>query len=195
MNGKLILENGQSFIGKLFGHIDDTISGEIVFQTGMVGYPESLTDPSYKEQLLVYTYPIIGNYGVPMIQNNKHGISTVFESDHIHVNALIVGEIIHDDKHSHWQADKSLNQWLKDEKVVGLSGIDTRELTKIIREHGTMKAKIVVSRNPVDENNPTDEKIEYVAQHLVKKVSTKKYSLFVCVSCRSSTAAAPPHRG
>jgi len=173
MNGKLILENGQSFIGKLFGHIDDTISGEIVFQTGMVGYPESLTDPSYKEQLLVYTYPIIGNYGVPMIQNNKHGISTVFESDHIHVNALIVGEIIHDDKHSHWQADKSLNQWLKDEKVVGLSGIDTRELTKIIREHGTMKAKIVVSRNPVDENNPTDEKIEYVAQHLVKKVSTK----------------------
>lgn len=162
MKGALILENGKTFQGKLFGYLDKKeISGEIVFQTGMVGYNESLTDPSYEEQILVYTYPLIGNYGVPKEEKNKFGISTNFESNRIHVNALVVQEIV--DKYSHYQSTKSLSKWLEEEKVVGISGIDTRELTKIIRENGTMKAKIVKG---FSEN----VKIDYQAKNLVKKV-------------------------
>ena len=140
VNGYLILENGKFFKGTLFGYTDiksqsnnsdKSICGEIVFQTGMVGYTESLTDPSYKEQILVYTYPIIGNYGIPKNSFDEYGLSKVFESDRIHVNALVVQEIV--DKHSHWQSERSLSEWLEKEHVTGISGIDTRELTKIIR--------------------------------------------------------------
>jgi carbamoyl-phosphate synthase/aspartate carbamoyltransferase len=168
--GYLILENGQYFKGTLFGYINGKemgICGEIVFQTGMVGYTESLTDPSYKEQILVYTYPIIGNYGVPKNAFDEYGLSTAFESDRIHVNALVVQEIV--DKHSHWKSDRSLSEWLEKEHVIGISGIDTRELTKIIREHGTMKARIVNASTISD--SVIRKPIESEAVNLVKKVS------------------------
>lgn len=165
--GYLILENGQYFRGKLFGYTntDTNICGEIVFQTGMVGYTESLTDPSYKEQILVYTYPIIGNYGIPKNSFDEYGLSKVFESDRIHVNAIVVQEIV--DKYSHWESEISLSEWLEKERVVGISGIDTRELTKIIRDHGTMKARIVTTITDTIIKKP----IEYEAINLVKKVS------------------------
>ena len=163
MIGKLVLENGNTFKGKLFGYIPDGgISGEVVFQTGMTGYVETLTDPSYKEQILVFTYPIIGNYGVPKENKGLFKMSESFESNSIHTSAIVVQEIV--DKYSHWESAKSMDEWLKENKVTGISGIDTRELTKIIREFGSMKGKIV-------RFNDNDKTIVYEAKGLVGKVS------------------------
>lgn len=136
---KLILENGVEFHGFSFGY-QDIAHGEVVFSTAMVGYPESLTDPSYSGQILCVTYPLIGNYGVPA-NIRENGISKYFESDKIHVRALIISD--YSFNYSHWSAVKSLDQWLKEEKIPGLFGIDTRELTKILRENGAMLGKIV----------------------------------------------------
>jgi len=127
-SAKLVLEDGSEFFGKSFGYNGKT-DGEVVFNTGMVGYPESLTDPSYTGQILVCTYPLIGSYGVPSDKNS-------YESDGIKVRGLIVSEYI--DEYSHWQADMSLGEWLKKEKVPAILGIDTRTLTKKLRTHGVM---------------------------------------------------------
>jgi carbamoyl-phosphate synthase small subunit len=178
IRGTLILENGIKFNGNLFGYTEqNNINGDIVFQTGMVGYIKALTDPSYKEQFLVFTYPIMGNYGVPKDDINFYGYSNVFESNNVHPNAIIVQENV--EKYSHWNADKSLNKWLNENKVVGISGIDTRQLTKIIREYGTMKAKIVRD----DEGNEEDgeEIIDYIGKGLVSKVTKNvvcNYSMY-----------------
>lgn len=136
---KLVLENGLEFQGYSFGY-ENTAGGEVVFSTAMVGYPESLTDPSYSGQILCITYPSIGNYGV-MNDCLDNGISKYFESDKIHVKALVISDYSFD--YSHWNAAKSLDQWLKEEKVPGLFGIDTRALTKVLREEGAMLGKIV----------------------------------------------------
>lgn len=111
-----------------------------VFQTGMVGYPESLTDPSYHSQILVLTYPLIGNYGIPKLTNDAYGLPEKFESRRVWPVALVVGEYCNTP--SHWQAAMTLHDWLKENGVPGLAGIDTRELTKTIRERGTMKGRI-----------------------------------------------------
>lgn len=152
---KLILKNGLEFQGYSFGYEAGT-AGEVVFSTAMVGYPESLTDPSYSGQILCVTYPLIGNYGVPD-NLNKDGISYNFESDKIYVRALIVSDYSFD--FSHWNAVKSLDQWLKEEKIPGLFGIDTRELTKILREEGSMLGKIVIDgeRDDAPFENPNLE--------------------------------------
>ena len=154
--GKLVLENGREFKGKLFGDVgkDKGIRAEIVFQTGMVGYPEALTDPSYCSQILVLTYPMIGNYGIPNDEVDENGLSKRFESDKVHISGLVVGE--YNEKYSHWTGEKSLGDWLAKYGVVGLSGIDTRELTKILREEGTMMGKIVVG---VDESGNDVEEV------------------------------------
>lgn len=107
----------------------------------MVGYPESLTDPSYSGQILCVSYPLIGNYGIPSDQKDEYGLCTTFESEKIHVRGLVITD--YSEKYSHWDAVKSLDQWLKEEKVPGISGIDTRELTKMLREEGAMLGKIV----------------------------------------------------
>ena len=147
----LILEDGTTFEGKSFGHEAST-AGEVVFNTAMTGYPESLTDPSYEGQILVTTYPILGNYGVPP-HREKNDVSEYYESDHIH---------------SHWQADRSLAQWLEEEKIPGVYGIDTRALTKHLREHGSMLGKIVVEgAEDCDFYDPNKE-------NLVGKVSCKE---------------------
>ena len=125
-HGKLILKTGNEFIGHSFG-AETNVEGEIVFQTGMVGYPEALTDPSYRGQILVLTYPLIGNYGVPSEKE--------LESKRIQVSGLIISQ--YDDNYQHWNALQSLAQWLKKYNVPGLCDIDTRELTKIIRESST----------------------------------------------------------
>lgn len=112
-----------------------------VFSTGMTGYVESLTDPSYKCQILVLTYPLIGNYGVPNHTNDdEYGLPRFFESNRIHASGLIVSEYC--EQYSHWNASRSLADWLVESKVPGIHGIDTRQLTKILREKGSMLAKV-----------------------------------------------------
>lgn len=137
----LFLEDGSRFSGRLLG-CPISVSGEVVFQTGMVGYPESLTDPSYKSQILVLTYPLIGNYGIPDNKKDEYGLPFWFESFKIHVSALIVGELTSD--HSHWSAVRSLADWLQEQGIPAITGIDTRALTKRIREKGTLLGKVIL---------------------------------------------------
>lgn len=148
---QLILDDGTVFEGKSFGS-EKAAAGEVVFNTAMVGYPESLTDPSYLGQILVVTFPLVGNYGVPD-NTFTNGISDFYESEKIQVNGLIISDYSHE--YSHWNAKKSLGEWLKENDVPGIYGIDTRELTKILREKGSMKGKIVFKdANEIDFYDP-----------------------------------------
>ena len=140
LGATLKLENGMVFKGYSFGY-DGPCDGEVVFSTSMVGYPESLTDPSYSGQILCMTYPLIGNYGVPADGDDQYGISRNFESDRIHVRGLVISD--YSFCYSHWKATRSLDEWLKSQKIPGIYGIDTRELTKVLREHGSMLGIIV----------------------------------------------------
>jgi carbamoyl-phosphate synthase large subunit len=160
----LILENGTFFSGYSFGY-EAPAAGEVVFNTAMVGYPESLTDPSYAGQILTVTYPLVGNYGVP---ENRiiNGLSEFYESEKIQVSGLIISEYSHE--YSHWNASKSLGEWLKEHHIPGIYGIDTRALTKLIREQGSMKGKIVF--DSPDEIDFVDPSLE----NLVAKVSCKE---------------------
>ncbi|KAF6723169.1 CAD protein [Oryzias melastigma] len=167
----LVLEDGTRFSGRLFG-ANVSVSGEVVFQTGMVGYPEALTDPSYRCQLLTLTYPLVGNYGVPADEDGEFGLSRWFESYKIQAAALIIGEL--SENPSHWSAVKSLDEWLKEHGVPGLQGVDTRRLTKKIRERGTMLGKLVVDGTPEDDvpfDNPDE-------RNLVQEVSMKEPKVF-----------------
>ncbi|MCD6237447.1 MAG: glutamine-hydrolyzing carbamoyl-phosphate synthase small subunit [Thermoplasmata archaeon] len=161
---RLILEDGTVFEGYSFGSIR-AVSGEVVFNTGMIGYPESLTDPSYRGQILVLTYPLIGNYGVPG-KEKEDGLSKYFESDRIQVRGLIIAN--DSEEYSHWNAKKSLSEWMKEHNVPGIYNIDTRELTKKLREKGTMLGKIVYN----DEDNVKLE--DPNKRNLVAEVSIKK---------------------
>lgn len=152
---KLILEDGTEFIGKSFGS-EKSIAGEVVFYTAMVGYPESLTDPSYTGQILVSTFPMIGNYGVPK-DTQTEGIHDFYESSKIHVSGFIISD--YSVEHSHWNAMKSLGDWLKENDVPGLYDIDTRTLTKILREKGSMLGKIEFEDEPVELYDPNLENL------------------------------------
>jgi carbamoyl-phosphate synthase small subunit len=136
----LTLEDGTIFIGKGFGATGKT-SGEVVFSTSMVGYPEALTDPSYRGQILSLTYPLIGNYGVPPYDLN-YGIPLYFESDRIQVRALAIHELCLEPYH--WASTRTLDKWLTDEGIPGIYGIDTRRLTKKLRTHGVMLGTVKV---------------------------------------------------
>jgi len=162
----LILEDNSVFQGFSFGCLK-AVSGEVVFNTGMVGYPESLTDPSYKGQILVLTYPLIGNYGVPA-SDSVNGLATAFESERIHVSGLIVSN--YSSRYSHWNAIKSLADWLKEHEVPAIEGVDTRMLTKRLREKGAMLGKILIS----DESDKNPEFHDPNTENLVSMVSVKK---------------------
>ncbi|MDZ4205316.1 MAG: glutamine-hydrolyzing carbamoyl-phosphate synthase small subunit [Bacteroidales bacterium] len=136
----LMLEDGSEFTGYSFGYIGNS-AGEAVFNTSMNGYPESLTDPSYRGQILVATYPLIGNYGVPD-NRTEDQLPLFLESENIHISGLVVTE--YSERYSHWNASKSLSDWLTEHQVPGISGLDTRMLTKKIRERGSLLAKIIV---------------------------------------------------
>ena len=136
----LRLENGMEFHGYSFG-CADAVSGEVVFNTSMVGYPEQLTDATYSGQILCMTYPLIGNYGVPSEELLAESLSKNFESDKIHPKGLIVFDYCED--YSNWEAVKSLEQWMTEQGLTGIYGIDTRELTKILRDKGAMKGSII----------------------------------------------------
>jgi len=130
----LILEDGTYFVGKGFG-ASKQISGEVVFSTSMVGYPEALTDPSYRGQILTLTYPLVGNYGVPPYDLNL-GLPLYFESDCIQLQGLVIHELCHNPYH--WASIRTLDTWLSDEGIPGIYGVDTRHLTKKLRAHGVM---------------------------------------------------------
>ena len=144
-NVTLILDDGSRFHGKSFGY-EKPVAGEVVFNTAMTGYPESLTDPSYAGQLMTLTYPLVGNYGVPPFSIEPNGLATFMESERIHAEAIIVSD--YSQEYSHWNAVESLADWLKREQVPGITGIDTRELTKVLREHGVMMGRIVFDDEP-----------------------------------------------
>src|SRR5437763_9877499 len=135
----LVLDDGTNFEGLGFGAITP-VSGEVVFSTGIVGYPESLTDPSYRGQILVLTYPLIGNYGVPP-RTATNGVLDHFESDRIQVSGLVVSTLSRTP--SHWSAVCSLDDWLRAEGVPGIEGVDTRALTQRLRTRGVMGGRIV----------------------------------------------------
>ena len=165
-NVTLVLEDGTKFHGKSFGY-DQPVAGEVVFNTAMMGYPESLTDPSYAGQLMTLTYPLVGNYGVPPFSVEPDGLATFMESDKIYASAIIVAD--YSEKYSHWNAVESLASWLKREHVPGITGIDTRQLTKVLREHGVMMGKIIFDDEP--DNIPT---AEYEGVNWVDRVSCKE---------------------
>lgn len=152
----LTLEDGTTYQGYSFGY-DGPASGEVVFNTAMTGYPESLTDPSYEGQILVTTFPQLGNYGVPPAGGNDT-LDGYYESSRIHCRAIIAQDYAF--HHSHWLADRSLAQWLKQEKITGIYGIDTRALTKHLRQHGSMLGKITIEGGQdVDFYNPNAENL------------------------------------
>jgi|TARA_Y100000310_G_scaffold318480_1_gene372642 carbamoyl-phosphate synthase small subunit len=163
-NVKLVLEDGSVFYGCSFAS-EKSVSGEIVFSTGMVGYPESLTDPSYKGQILCLTYPLIGNYGIPSKEKDEYGLEKHFESSEIHIQGLVISD--YSFRYSHWNAKKSLAEWLKENNIPGIFDVDTRELTKKIREKGAMLGKIIINDEDVGFYDPNKE-------DLVKQVTIKK---------------------
>lgn len=142
-NLALELQDGYVCFGRSFG-AEKSIAGELVFQTGMVGYPESITDPSYRGQILVITFPLVGNYGVPSREDLDalaQDIPAHFEAREIHIAGLVV-QTYAEEQFSHYMATSSLGAWLKEQGVPAITGVDTRALTKRIREEGSMLARL-----------------------------------------------------
>jgi len=160
---RLVLADGTEFVGRAFG-APVSAAGEVVFNTGMVGYPETLTDPSYRAQILTFTYPLLGNYGVPEAADR-----TRFESDRIQVAAALVGTL--SDETRHWTAGRSLDRWLRDEGVPGVADLDTRALTKRLRAHGTVSGKILVDGDPTGEITSESPFADISQRNLVAEVS------------------------
>ncbi len=152
---ELVLEDGTVYSGKHFGY-ETSISGEVVFNTGMVGYPETLTDPSYKGQILVFTYPLIGNYGVPD-DSRIDNLLNHFESEKIHVQGVVITSLTRD--YSHWNAIRSLEKWMIEHKIPGIEGVDTRAVTKKLRSTGTQLGKLVIKGRDVPFYDPDKENL------------------------------------
>ncbi len=198
---KLVLADGTVFEGKSFGY-EKSVAGEVVFNTAMTGYPESLTDPSYAGQILVSTYPLIGNYGVPKDDKDENGLPKFYESDRVHITALVISD--YSWEYSHWNAKESLSDWLKEFKVPGIYGIDTRALTKHIRETGAILGKIIVDDQDVEFHDPNKDNL--VAQVSVKEPKTygngkhkivmvdtgAKYNILRCLLKRDTTVIRVP---
>ena len=160
VKARLILEDKSGFEGYAFG-ATRPMAGEVVFATGMVGYEQSLTDPSYAGQILVFTYPLIGNWGVPKKE--------YWESEKIQVQGVIICDLA--TKPNHHLMQKTLDSWLKEEDVPGIFGIDTRKLTQKLRDRGVMLGKIVVDNRDIDFWDPN-------SQNLVSKVSVDKVTVY-----------------
>jgi carbamoyl-phosphate synthase small subunit len=150
-SAKLVLEDGSEWPGVAFGKRRSG-AGEVVFTTAMTGYPQALTDPSFRGQIIVSTYPMLGNYGLPVRRKtllpflDGQNIPVHFESDRVQASGLIVQELC--DAPSHFSSTATLSAWLDKNAVPGISGIDTRALTKRLRESGVMRGKILVEGEP-----------------------------------------------
>jgi carbamoyl-phosphate synthase small subunit len=162
------IRDGPVFHGTSFG-AKSNVSGEAVFTTSLVGYPESLTDPSYRGQILVFTQPLIGNYGVPPSARDESGLLKYFESPNIQAVGVVVADFA--ERYSHWTAVESLSEWCAREGVPAISGVDTRAIVTYLREQGSSLARITVG-----EEYDADEDEAFVDPeqiNLVRKVSTK----------------------
>ncbi len=166
--GRLVLEDGAIYTGYVLG-APHAVAGEVVFNTGMVGYPETLTDPSYKGQLLVLTYPLIGNYGVPRCHIAPGDLTNRLESERVQISGLIVSEV--SAHHNHWSAVTSLEQWLTKHAIPALAGIDTRALTKHLRSKGSLLGKIILEDEDIPFHNPN-------TTNLVSQVSVAEPVLY-----------------
>ena len=164
----LVLADGTTFAGESFGFAGDT-DGEVVFNTGMAGYVESLTDPSYEGQILVFTYPLIGNYGVPTEEKNEYGFAAHLESERIHVRGVIMAQ--GSEHFSHQAAASSLPRWLEHHKIPAITGVDTRALTKKLREHGVMLGRITQEEGKREKDEGIDDPN---TRNLVAEVSCKE---------------------
>ena len=176
---KLTLEDGTVYHGKSFG-APVAAAGEVVFNTAMTGYPESLTDPSYKGQILCLTYPLVGNYGAPG-KEEENDLYSFYESSSIHISGLLVSD--YSFEYSHWNADESLDEWLRRNNVPGVFGIDTRALTKRIREKGVMLGKIEPEGASTDFFDPNlTNLVASVSTREVKKYGSGRYRILL-VDC------------
>ncbi len=178
-NAALILQDGTAFLGEGFGYPRRTV-GEVVFNTGMVGYTEALTDPSYRGQILTFTYPLIGNYGVPSYTSkDQHSLPIFFESDRIQTSGAVIHELC--DTPSHWASVKTFDSWLYEEGIPGIARVDTRSLTRKLRVHGVMMGALEVSEDAVDADGLKEALISaeaYGKQHFVKQVSCTTPTLY-----------------
>ncbi len=165
MAAKLILEDGTEFTGELIGS-PKNVSGEVVFTTGMTGYQEVLTDPSFCNQIVTFTYPLVGNYGI-----NRND----FEAVRPYLKGIITREVC--DTPSNWQSKMTLDAYLKSCKMTGLTGVDTRQLTKVIRERGAMPGRIVCEEEPIFEN-------QALHGRLVEQVATREPYVIPGDRCR-----------
>lgn len=195
-NLTLTLKDGTQITGKAFGAIKES-EGEVVFTTGMVGYPESLTDPSFKDQILVITFPLVGNYGVPAEELDEHKISKYFESNRMHIKGLIVSD--YSEVYSHWKAAKSLSEWMREYDVPGITGVDTRALTQLLREKGSQPGKIhpttvIPSKEFYDPN--TENLVAKVSvQEIQKYGSGKKHVAIIDCGVKNNTLRSFLNRG
>lgn len=166
---KLTIRNGPVFNGYSFGS-PNTVSGEAVFTTSLVGYPESMTDPSYRGQIICFTQPLIGNYGVPSgTARDEYTLLRHFESPNIQCVGIVVSDVALE--YSHWTAVESLSEWCTREGVAAISGVDTRELVKYLREQGSSLARLSVGNNS---NNENEEFYDPGLVNMVAKVTTKE---------------------
>jgi len=166
----LMLEDGAVFRGRSLG-APRPVAGEVVFNTGMVGYTEALTDPSYRGQIMVLTYPLVGNYGVPR----------AFESPRIQASALIVSELALE--YSHSSALRSLPRWLKDEGIPCIAGVDTRAITKRLRDKGCMLGKVLVDSTDVPFSDPNSRNLVAEVSGCQKEIVGEGDKTVVLVDC------------
>lgn len=163
----LDLQDGSSYKGYSFG-AQKSVAGELVFQTGMVGYPESITDPSYRGQILVVTFPLVGNYGVPSRETMDELLRdrpAHFEASQIHISGLVVSSYAGED-YSHYLATSSLGAWLKEQGIPAIYGVDTRALTERIREEGSMLGRMLLQKQGL--SNGDSNSVNGTAVHSVK---------------------------
>lgn len=180
----LILADGTRYEGKSFGYEGST-AGEVVFNTAMTGYPESLTDPSYEGQILVTTFPLLGNYGVPPSGDASPSLRNYYEGSRIHCRAIVAQDYAY--HHSHWLAERSLAQWLEEEKIPGIYDIDTRALTKHLREHGSMLGKIII------EGTEAEDDVDFYdpnAENLIAKTSCTTAEVYESIEAASTPLTA-----
>jgi len=181
MHAQLILEDGSIYHGIHFGAAC-SVSGEVVFNTGMTGYPETLTDASYRGQILVLTYPLIGNYGVPSSISDTNGLLRYFESNHIHISALIISD--YSENYHHWNAQKNLGTWLEEHNIPAIYDIDTRALTKKLRENGVMLGKVLVHEDiAFDDPNKKNLVAEVSCKKVIEYIPHNPEKKIVLIDC------------
>jgi carbamoyl-phosphate synthase small subunit len=182
MLGKLILEDGSEYNGTVFGAAHSS-AGETVFSTAVTGYTESLSDPSYSGQILTLTFPLVGNYGIPGKARDEN-IAKYFESDKVQAAGLIVNN--YSPEYSHWNAEKSLSDWLEEYGVPGLTGIDTRALTQKLREKGSLLGKIVIHEDIPFFDPDKHDLLQKVTIEKIDELGNGKYKIML-VDCGSKT--------